>query len=51
MKSSKLAETPYFFSVTAQDKTFQFAAFTEEDRAGWIKCFKQLAVRFVELVL
>jgi hypothetical protein len=44
MKTSKLSETPYFFSVTVQDKTYMFAASQEDARSAWLKYIRNLAV-------
>jgi hypothetical protein len=44
MKTSKLSETPYFFSVTVQDKTYMFAAYQEDARSAWLKYIRNLAV-------
>lgn len=41
-KSSQLAETPHFFSVTVQEQTFMLAAANEEDRNGWVRIIKAL---------
>ncbi len=44
MKSSKLSETPFFFSVTIQDKVYMLAAASEELRSSWIKSIRGLSV-------
>lgn len=44
MKTSKLSETPYFFSVTSRDKVYMLAASQEDVRSTWIKFIKNLAV-------
>jgi hypothetical protein len=44
MKASGIVETPFFFTVTAQDRVFKLAAKTEEDRARWVAFLKNMAV-------
>lgn len=51
MKASKLSETPFFFSVTVQDKVYMLAAGSEELRSSWIKSIRGLSVRIFILLL
>jgi hypothetical protein len=47
MKNAKFSETPFYFSVTAQETTYMLASATERDRSRWLIFIKNLSVRLI----
>jgi len=45
MKTSKFTETPYFFCAKLRDKVYMLATIIEEDRVGWVRHMRNVAVR------
>jgi hypothetical protein len=42
LRSAKLPESPYFFTLTVSGHAYKFACGKEEERSRWIKAFKQV---------